>query len=92
MIEKKYTLKNNIHFARTATLLVRGACKITSKVMLEYEEKSIDLKNTPDSIIDVMSLGMNPGSEITIKVEGDDEDQALKKIEYWLSENEIAKH
>ncbi|MDQ0227885.1 phosphotransferase system HPr (HPr) family protein [Metabacillus niabensis] len=58
--------------------------------MLEYEEKSIDLKNTPDSIIDVMSLGMNPGSEITIKVEGDDEDQALKKIENWLSKNEIA--
>nr|WP_307190847.1 HPr family phosphocarrier protein [Metabacillus niabensis] len=63
---------------------------MTSKVMLEYEEKSIDLKNTPDSIIDVMSLGMNPGSEITIKVEGDDEDQALKKIENWLSKNEIA--
>ncbi|MFS0881167.1 HPr family phosphocarrier protein [Metabacillus niabensis] len=89
MIEKQYTMKTSTQFARTATLLVRAACKFTSKVMLVHQEKSIDLKNTPDSIIDVMSLGMNPGSKITIKADGDDEDQALKKIEYWLSENEI---
>ncbi|ADM38640.1 HPr family phosphocarrier protein [Bacillus spizizenii ATCC 6633 = JCM 2499] len=84
MIEKQYTIIASTGFARAATLLVRAACKFHAHIYLLYEEESVDLKNPPKSLIDVMSLGITPGTYIQIRAEGIDEEQALQAIEDQL--------
>jgi len=72
----KVTADSGIH-ARPATLLVNVAGKFNSDINLEYNGKSVNLK----SIMGVMSLGIQQGTEIKISVNGEDADQALAAIE-----------
>ncbi|MDM5302618.1 HPr family phosphocarrier protein [Bacillus subtilis] len=84
MIEKQYTIIASTGFAR-------AACKFCSHIFLLYEEKSVDLKNPPKSLIDVMSLGITSGTHIQIRAEGIDEEQALQTIEDRLGRSEFTK-
>lgn len=70
MIEKQYTIIASTGFASAATLLVRAACKFHSHVFLLHHEKCVNLKNLPKALIDVMSLGITPGTHIQIRAEG----------------------
>ena len=63
--------ETGIH-ARPATLLVQAASKFTSDVTLSYQGKDVNLK----SIMGVMSLGVGQGADVTIKTEGDDDEEA----------------
>jgi phosphocarrier protein HPr len=72
----KVTADSGIH-ARPATLLVNVAGKFNSDINLEYNGKIVNLK----SIMGVMSLGIQQGTEIKITANGDDADQALAAIE-----------
>lgn len=72
----KVTADSGIH-ARPATLLVNVAGKFNSDINLEYNGKTVNLK----SIMGVMSLGIQQGTEIKITANGDDADQALASIE-----------
>ncbi|RSK26821.1 phosphocarrier protein HPr [Bacillus sp. HMF5848] len=74
MAEKTFTITNDtgLH-ARPATLLVQAAGRYDSEIQLEYNGRSVNLK----SIMGVMSLGIPKGATITIKVEGNDEQEAL---------------
>ncbi|GGI14618.1 MULTISPECIES: phosphocarrier protein HPr [Gottfriedia] len=72
----KVTADSGIH-ARPATLLVNVAGKFNSDINLEYNGKTVNLK----SIMGVMSLGIQQGTEIKITANGDDADQALAAIE-----------
>ncbi|MGJ9383010.1 phosphocarrier protein HPr [Salipaludibacillus neizhouensis] len=72
----KITAETGIH-ARPATQLVNKAGQYESEVTLAYNGKSVNLK----SIMGVMSLGVGQGSEVTIKAEGPDADQAIKGLE-----------
>ncbi len=72
----KVTADSGIH-ARPATLLVNVAGKFNSDINLEYNGKTVNLK----SIMGVMSLGIQQGTEIKITVNGEDADQALAAIE-----------
>lgn len=72
----KVTADSGIH-ARPATLLVNVAGKFNSDINLEYNGKTVNLK----SIMGVMSLGIQQGTEIKISANGDDADQALAAIE-----------
>lgn len=69
------TADTGIH-ARPATLLVQTASKFQSEIELIYNDKAVNLK----SIMGVMSLGVSKGSDVTITVEGDDEDEAMAAI------------
>ncbi|WP_263432891.1 HPr family phosphocarrier protein [Metabacillus rhizolycopersici] len=91
MIAKQYKVTMSSGFARPATLLVRVACIFTSKIYLEYKGKSVDLKNSPESIMDVMSLGIENGSEFSLTAEGVDQLQALETIENCLVKKKIIK-
>ncbi|MDN4072687.1 phosphocarrier protein HPr [Fictibacillus terranigra] len=77
MAEKtfKVTSDSGIH-ARPATVLVNQAGQFSSDITLGYNGKNVNLK----SIMGVMSLGIQSGSEITIKAEGSDADEALAAI------------
>ncbi|WP_088067866.1 phosphocarrier protein HPr [Gottfriedia luciferensis] len=72
----KVTADSGIH-ARPATLLVNVAGKFNSDINLEYNGKTVNLK----SIMGVMSLGIQQGTEIKISANGEDADQALAAIE-----------
>nr|WGD84783.1 HPr family phosphocarrier protein [Bacillus subtilis] len=58
MIEKQYTIMASTGFPRAATLLVRAACKVHAHITLLYQEKSVELKHPPKSLIEVMTLGI----------------------------------
>ncbi|MEC1750162.1 HPr family phosphocarrier protein [Bacillus mojavensis] len=91
MIEKQYTMIAITGFARAAALLVRAACQFSSSIYLEYQGQAVDLKNTPKSLIDVMSLGIKPNTHIRIRANGVDEKQALQVIEDHLQKNKFTK-
>jgi phosphocarrier protein HPr len=89
MIEKQYKIIADTGFARTATFLVSVVCKFTSTIILEYRGRSVNLKNSTKSLMDTMSLAIMPGSYITIKAEGIDEQQALQSIESYLNKKKL---
>lgn len=81
MEKKDYviTSETGIH-ARPATMLVQTASKFESDIELAFDGKSVNLK----SIMGVMSLGAGEGSEVSIVVDGSDEEQAVNAIEETL--------
>ncbi|MBO9129848.1 phosphocarrier protein HPr [Bacillus sp. 165] len=76
----KVTADSGIH-ARPATLLVNTASKFNSDINLEYSGKTVNLK----SIMGVMSLGIQQGTEIKITANGEDAAQALAAIEETIA-------
>lgn len=63
--------------ARPAATLVGEATKFSSEVWLERDGLKINAK----SIMGVMMLAAEQGAELTIYVEGDDEEQAFEAVE-----------
>jgi phosphocarrier protein HPr len=78
MISKQFviTASEGLH-ARPAAELVKVASKFQADTTLVFDGKNVNLK----SILGVMSLGVPSGSEITLNVDGSDEDLAIQKIE-----------
>jgi phosphocarrier protein len=62
--------------ARPAALFVQTANKFKSNIVVEREGKEVDAK----SILNVLSIGAEYGSVITIKADGDDGDMAVKTL------------
>ena len=85
MKEFKFTVTDpvGIH-ARPAGLLVKAIKEHASTVMIENKEgKAADAKK----LLALMGLGIKQGDEITVKVEGADEDVAAAAIEEFLKAN-----
>lgn len=80
----EYTITDpqGIH-ARPAGILVKEAAKFTGKVMIEKGGKEVDAKR----IMGVMSLGVKTGETVTVKVEGEGEEQAAQNLEAFFKEN-----
>jgi phosphocarrier protein len=62
--------------ARPAALFVQTANKFKSNIVVEREGKEVDAK----SILNVLSIGAEYGSVITIKADGDDGEMAVKAL------------
>lgn len=77
MVEKNIIIENRtgLH-ARPAAQFVQTANKFKSSITITKEGKTVDAK----SIITVLSMGINKGSEITIRAEGADEDKAVDTL------------
>ena len=69
--------------ARPAGVLVKKAGEFSSKITLEKDEKAIDAKR----LLAVLSLGAKHGDELTITVEGSDEDAALEAVKAVIEES-----
>lgn len=80
----EYTITDpqGIH-ARPAGQLVNEAKKFSSKITITKDGKSADAKK----IFAVMGLGVKAGQVITVTAEGDDEAEAIKGIEDFLTSN-----
>ncbi|MEG1291571.1 MAG: HPr family phosphocarrier protein, partial [Lachnospiraceae bacterium] len=70
------TDSNGIH-ARPAGLLVKEAGKFESKITIAKEGKTVDAKR----IMALMSLGVKMGHEVTLTIEGNDEEEAFTALE-----------
>ena len=84
MKEFKYVITDaeGIH-ARPAGELVKAAKEFSSKITIIKDGKSGDCKK----IFGVMALGVKCGNEVTITVEGEDEEAAAAKIEEFMKSN-----
>lgn len=77
MKEKKIVIINELGLhARPAAMLVKLAGTFESKIELEKDEIKVNAK----SIMGVLMLGANEGTEILITADGPDEDDALLAI------------
>lgn len=85
MTEKQVQIKNRagIH-ARPAALIVQTASKYTSKILLQKDHETINAK----SIMGIITLGAGYETELTIKADGPDEDDAVDAL-YSLFESKF---
>jgi phosphoenolpyruvate-protein phosphotransferase len=63
--------------ARPAKVLVKLAKQFQSDIKIKHGEKTANAK----SMVSVLTLGASKGSEVTVTVDGDDEETALAEIE-----------
>jgi phosphocarrier protein HPr len=82
MLEKKFKILNDegMH-ARPAGVLAKTAGGFSSTIEIIAKEKTVNAK----SIMSVMGLGLTKDSEITIRVNGTDEAEAIMKIETLIA-------
>lgn len=69
--------------ARPAGILVKEAKQYASKTTISANGKSADLTK----LMAIMSMGIKKGAEVTVTVEGDDEDTAAAALEKFFQEN-----
>ncbi len=82
MISKKMAINipNGLE-ARPIALLVQVASRYDSSVYVECDNKKVNAK----SIMGMMSLALPNGAQVTISVDGHDEQVAMEGIEAYLS-------
>lgn len=83
MEKEKFTLKNEtgLH-ARPASVFVDKTGEFKSDIRIELKGKEVNAK----SIMSVMSLGIDGGDEITLTIEGEDEEEAMTELSKLINE------
>lgn len=78
----EYTFKSEMALhARPTTMLISEASKFKSEIIIIKDDVEVNAK----SLISVLSLIIEQGDKITIKIQGEDELEAAKSIEGLLS-------
>ena len=77
MTERTVTVTNQagIH-TRPASIIVRTASSFESKIVIQRDAYEINGK----SVIGVMTLAAEQGAELTLRVDGPDEDEAIAAL------------
>ncbi len=75
IINMKIINKHGLH-ARPAVKFVQSTSKFSSQIEICKNSNCVDAKN----ILKVLSLGIDYGDTITLKINGNDEDEALKDL------------
>ena len=84
MKEFKYVVQDELGLhARPAGLLVKEAAKYKSAITLDSGVKKADAKR----IMADMSMGVKQGVEVTVTVDGEDEDAAFDAIKTFFETN-----
>jgi phosphotransferase system HPr (HPr) family protein len=65
--------------ARPAGSFVKAALGFKSHITVSHGDKEADAK----SILAVLALGADSGSEIRVRAEGEDADAALEAVRHW---------
>ena len=77
MIERRVEIINKLGLhARAAAKLVNTATAFLSETQIEFAGQTADAK----SIMSVMMLAASKGSQITLRCNGDDEEQAMASL------------
>jgi len=85
VVKKKVTVKNKqgLH-ARPAALFVQVANKFDARIIVRYNKEEVSGK----SIMGILMLGAERGSEIIIEAEGSDAHIAMAELEKIVSGEE----
>ncbi len=85
MIEKQIivTAKSGIH-ARPASKIVKLANSFNSDIKIVYNGKTLNAK----SMMEMMTAAVPNGGEVTFKIDGSDESEALVALEKVVKEEE----
>ena len=67
--------------ARPVAMLVQVASQFDSEIHVISGQRTVNAK----SIMGMMTLGLDAGEEITLSANGEDEEDAMKSIENYLS-------
>lgn len=80
----EYTIKEEqgIH-ARPAGILVKEAKKYASKIKIDNGTKQAEATK----LIAIMGLGVKCGQTVTVTVEGEDEETAVKEVQAFFEAN-----
>lgn len=83
MIKKPVTIRLQSGLeTRPAALLVQVASRFKSEIYLEVDNnKRVNAK----SIMGMMTLGLDSGDNVVVSVNGVDEEDAIKEIEAYLT-------
>ncbi|WP_207061320.1 HPr family phosphocarrier protein [Motiliproteus sp. SC1-56] len=82
MIEKQVTIINKLGLhARATAKLIGVTSNYASTIKLIKDGRSVDAK----SIMSVMMLAASKGTELTLVVEGEDEDEAAAAVEALIN-------
>lgn len=80
----KYVIKDELGIhARPAGMLVKMAKQYESAVEIRKGEKNV----RASQLLMLMSLGVKQGEEVTVSIEGADEDQAYKELNAFFETN-----
>jgi len=84
MKEREVTVENTygLH-ARAAAILVTQASKFKSRIELEKDGQVVDGK----SIMGILMLAAAKGSNLKLRADGEDEDNAIEELSTLLSTN-----
>ncbi len=85
LIKKKITVKNKqgLH-ARPAALFVQIANKFDSRITVRRNKEAVNGK----SIMGILTLGAEKGSQIWIEIEGEDAESAMAELEKIIENEE----
>lgn len=85
MVEQNVTIQNEMGLhARPAAGLVKLVKNFPGSVEIIKDGKVANAK----SIFNVMSLGVSKGTEITLRINGDNEEENLKELVAFIEELE----
>ena len=84
MMKKEVTIKfvNGVE-ASPIALLVQTANRFSSSIYIESGDKKVNVK----SIMGMMSMSFENGSELTIVADGADEEAAVNALSEYLTKN-----
>ena len=81
MTTKSITLVEKKEGERLVPLVVQTASQFKSSINFVKDNKTVNVK----SIMGMLNFGLIPGTTIEVRVDGEDEDQALDTIEAFLT-------
>ena len=86
MITKTFCIKNKLGIhARPAGQIVKTASRFSSSIYLSKNGNEVNAK----SIMGVLMLEAGFGSEVMLRIEGDDEFEALQALEELIDQNQF---
>lgn len=84
MTKREITIRlNNGLETRPVALLVQMASQFRSDVYVESENRRVNAK----SIMGMMTLGLDTGAEVVISANGEDEQEAMERMEAYLTKS-----
>ncbi|CCY57651.1 phosphocarrier protein PtsH [Clostridium sp. CAG:632] len=84
MVSFKYTITDEVGIhARPAGILVKEAKKYPATITLKTAKGSADARK----LMAIMALGVKQNDEVTVEVEGENEEQAAKEIQAFFEAN-----
>ena len=84
MFSKEVVVQNQVGLhARPATFFIQKANEFKSSIWVEKDDRRVNAK----SLLGVLSLGIVKGAEISIIVDGSDEEEAVKTLVELIESN-----